>query len=162
MILHIPIILGLSRPRIRETAIRSSSHFYLPFSLLSLNPSPLLVPLEARLFASLEDRVRQFATPRYKNSHLRPVRMDQKGEKKKRGSNLSTLFLSNGGETWLLPLALSEFFVHRNSLEQRPSTSLDLVAPERSDNENLFRAFLWRRVEEKMKRRRIGEIGTIS
>lgn len=119
--------------RLSPSEIRPSSLFTI-FSLLSLNLSRA-----TRLFASLEDRVRQFATPRYKNSHLRPVRMDRKRggrrrEKKKKGSNLSTLSLSNG-ET-----APSTFFAEfGTALEQRSPTSASFDLLERRDNENLFR-----------------------
>ena len=81
--------------------------------------------------------MRQFATPRYKNSHLRPVRMDRKRggrEKKKKGSNLSTLSLSNG------EAAPSTFFAEfGTALEQRSPTSASFDLLERRDNENLFR-----------------------
>lgn len=85
--------------------------------------------------------------------------MDRKGEggkKKKKGSNLSALSLSNGGAS--SSPEFSEFW----NLEQRSLAFFHLVAPERS--ENLFRVERFYdecNAEEKMerwrkKRRRIG------
>lgn len=54
--------------------------FFSPFPSSILSHSPGRSWGSDRLFASLEARVRQFATPRYKNSHLRTGRKGRTGE----------------------------------------------------------------------------------